>query len=128
MPVGAWRSAPVTDLLRRMNQPSDNFMAEMLVKVLDAFKPDRVWHLAANSDISYGTKYTDFDLKGGTLVTYDGKGEVKQTKELPAGDKPWVAGAYMARIARSDPDEVRAWLAGSATPGSFRASTTAGIA
>ena len=21
---------------------------------------DRVWHLAANSDISYGTKYTDF--------------------------------------------------------------------
>lgn len=35
------------------------------------FKPDRVWHLAANSDISYGTKYTDFDLKGGTLVTYN---------------------------------------------------------
>jgi UDP-glucose 4-epimerase len=34
-------------------------------------KPDRVWHLAANSDISYGTKYTDFDLKGGTLVTYN---------------------------------------------------------
>jgi len=35
------------------------------------FKPDRVWHLAANSDISFGTKYTDFDLKGGTLVTYN---------------------------------------------------------
>jgi UDP-glucose 4-epimerase len=35
------------------------------------FQPDRVWHLAANSDISYGTKYTDFDLKGGTLVTYN---------------------------------------------------------
>jgi UDP-glucose 4-epimerase len=34
-------------------------------------KPDRVWHLCANSDISYGTKYTDFDLKGGTLVTYN---------------------------------------------------------
>ena len=34
-------------------------------------KPDRVWHLAANSDISYGTKYTDFDLKGGTIVTYN---------------------------------------------------------
>ncbi|MGZ5476681.1 MAG: NAD-dependent epimerase/dehydratase family protein, partial [Thermoanaerobaculia bacterium] len=30
-----------------------------------------VWHLAANSDISFGTKYTDFDLKGGTLVTYN---------------------------------------------------------
>ena len=35
------------------------------------FRPDRIWHLAANSDISYGTKYTDFDLKGGTLVTYN---------------------------------------------------------
>jgi len=34
IPVGAWRSAPVTDLLRLMNQPSDNFMAEMLIKVL----------------------------------------------------------------------------------------------
>jgi UDP-glucose 4-epimerase len=35
------------------------------------FAPDRIWHLAANSDISFGTKYTDFDLKGGTLVTYN---------------------------------------------------------
>jgi UDP-glucose 4-epimerase len=34
------------------------------------FRPDRVWHLAANSDISYGTLHTDFDLKGGTLATY----------------------------------------------------------
>jgi UDP-glucose 4-epimerase len=39
--------------------------------LFEGFKPDRVWHLAANSDISYGTKYTDFDLKGGTLVTYN---------------------------------------------------------
>jgi UDP-glucose 4-epimerase len=42
-----------------------------VVKIFEDFKPDRVWHLAANSDISYGTKYTDFDLKGGTLVTYN---------------------------------------------------------
>jgi len=35
------------------------------------FRPERIWHLAANSDISFGTKYTDFDLKGGTLVTYN---------------------------------------------------------
>ena len=42
-----------------------------VVTLMDAFKPDRIWHLAANSDISYGTKYTDFDLKGGTLVTYN---------------------------------------------------------
>lgn len=34
VPVTAWRSAPLADLVRQMNQPSDNFMAEMLVKVL----------------------------------------------------------------------------------------------
>ena len=42
-----------------------------VVKLMDDFRPDRIWHLAANSDISFGTKYTDFDLKGGTLVTYN---------------------------------------------------------
>ena len=39
--------------------------------IFDSFKPQRIWHLAANSDISFGTTYTDFDLKGGTLVTYN---------------------------------------------------------
>jgi len=32
---------------------------------------DIVWHLAANSDISYGRTYTDWDLKNGTLATYN---------------------------------------------------------
>ena len=44
---------------------------DRVVALMESFKPNRVWHLAANSDISYGTKYTDFDLKGGTLVTYN---------------------------------------------------------
>lgn len=44
---------------------------DRVVALMRDFKPDRVWHLAANSDISFGTKYTDFDLKGGTLVTYN---------------------------------------------------------
>lgn len=44
---------------------------EQVVRLFEQAKPDIVWHLAANSDISYGTKYTDFDLKGGTLVTYN---------------------------------------------------------
>ena len=44
---------------------------EALVRHFEAFRPERVWHLAANSDISFGTTYTDFDLKGGTLVTYN---------------------------------------------------------
>src|SRR6185295_12577933 len=42
-----------------------------VVALMRDFRPDRVWHLAANSDISFGTKFTDFDLKGGTLVTYN---------------------------------------------------------
>lgn len=44
---------------------------EGVIALFDEARPDRVWHLAANSDISFGTKYTDFDLKGGTLVTYN---------------------------------------------------------
>ncbi|HEU4888917.1 MAG TPA: NAD-dependent epimerase/dehydratase family protein [Thermoanaerobaculia bacterium] len=44
---------------------------DRVIAVMESFRPDRVWHLAANSDISFGTKYTDFDLKGGTLVTYN---------------------------------------------------------
>jgi UDP-glucose 4-epimerase len=44
---------------------------ERVVELFEQIKPDLVWHLAANSDISFGTKYTDFDLKGGTLVTYN---------------------------------------------------------
>ncbi len=30
-----------------------------------------VWHMAANSDISQGAKYTDIDLRNGTLATYN---------------------------------------------------------
>ncbi|HEX7707367.1 MAG TPA: NAD-dependent epimerase/dehydratase family protein [Thermoanaerobaculia bacterium] len=44
---------------------------ERLIELVTRFQPERIWHLAANSDISFGTKYTDFDLKGGTLVTYN---------------------------------------------------------
>ena len=44
---------------------------EAVTALFAEVKPDRVWHLAANSDISFGTTYTDFDLKGGTLVTYN---------------------------------------------------------
>lgn len=30
-----------------------------------------VYHMAANSDISYGAKYTDVDLRNGTIATYN---------------------------------------------------------
>jgi UDP-glucose 4-epimerase len=42
-----------------------------VVGIFESFKPELVWHLAANSDISFGTLHTDFDLKGGTIVTYN---------------------------------------------------------
>jgi UDP-glucose 4-epimerase len=32
---------------------------------------DCVWHMAANSDIGHGERYTDWDLKQGTQVTYN---------------------------------------------------------
>lgn len=44
---------------------------ERVIELFHRARPDLVWHLAANSDVSYGTRYTDFDLKGGTIVTYN---------------------------------------------------------
>ncbi len=44
---------------------------DLTITLFRDFQPDVLWHLAANSDISYGTTYTDFDLNGGTLVTYN---------------------------------------------------------
>lgn len=53
---------------------------DAVVALLSEFRPERIWHLAANSDISYGTTYTDFDLKGGTLVTYNVLEAMRRTK------------------------------------------------
>src|SRR5258708_39340590 len=44
---------------------------DRLVALFQRLRPELVWPLAAKSAISYGTTYTDFDLKGGTLVTYN---------------------------------------------------------
>lgn len=57
---------------------------DRLAALFQEVRPDLVWHLCANSDISYGTTYTDFDLKGGTLVTYNllEAMRVAQTKQL----------------------------------------------
>jgi len=44
---------------------------EPTAELFASFKPERVWHLAANSDISFGTIHTDVDLKAGTIVTYN---------------------------------------------------------
>ena len=52
-------------------QELDLLDLDATIAAMARFRPERVWHLAANSDISFGTKYTDFDLKGGTLVTYN---------------------------------------------------------
>ena len=49
----------------------DLLHVEPVVSLFEEARPDLVWHVAANSDISFGTTYTDFDVKGGTLVTYN---------------------------------------------------------
>lgn len=41
------------------------------LKIFKKYGFDLVFHLSANSDISYGFKHTDWDLKQGTLVTYN---------------------------------------------------------
>jgi UDP-glucose 4-epimerase len=44
---------------------------DRVIALFQHVHPDLVWHLAANSDIQFGATYTDFDLKGGTIVTYN---------------------------------------------------------
>lgn len=44
---------------------------EAVLKIFKKHNFDLVWHLSANSDIGYGAKFTDWDLKQGTLVTYN---------------------------------------------------------
>ena len=41
-----------------------------LASLFEAWRPELVWHLAANSDIALGDSQTDFDLRGGPLATY----------------------------------------------------------
>jgi UDP-glucose 4-epimerase len=68
------KRAYVEPLLANPNfhfQEFDLLDRERVARFFDEARPDLVWHVAANSDISYGTAYTDFDLKGGTLVTYN---------------------------------------------------------
>ena len=55
--------------------PDFNFIKADLLD-LDTLKKsiggaEMIYHLAANSDISYGAKYTDYDLKQGTIATYN---------------------------------------------------------
>lgn len=49
------------------------------LKIFKKYKFDLVFHLSANSDISYGFKHTDWDLKQGTLVTYNILESMRQT-------------------------------------------------
>ncbi|MFA5750478.1 MAG: NAD-dependent epimerase/dehydratase family protein [Candidatus Shapirobacteria bacterium] len=42
-----------------------------LLKIFKRHKFDLVWHLSANSDIGYGARFTDWDLKQGTVATYN---------------------------------------------------------
>jgi len=66
---------------------------DRLVQLFESSEPDMVWHLAANSDISFGTKYTDFDLKGGTLATYNILEAIRRTgASMPSRSRARSAG------------------------------------
>lgn len=49
------------------------------LKVFKKYRFNLVVHLAANSDISFGAKFTDWDLKQGTIVTYNILESMRQT-------------------------------------------------
>jgi UDP-glucose 4-epimerase len=63
--------APFLEHPRFRFQETDLVSLEPTLELFNSFRPELVWHLAANSDIAYGTTHTDFDLKGGTIVTYN---------------------------------------------------------
>src|SRR3989344_2223206 len=44
---------------------------EATLKIFEKYRFDLVFHLSANSDISYGSKNTEWDIKQGILVTYN---------------------------------------------------------
>ena len=79
--VTEWRSAPVADLLRLMNPPSDNFMAETLVKVL-------------------GSRFgTSGSTAAGTRVVLDELGELDIAPRV-------IDGSGLSRSDRTSPREV----------------------
>jgi serine-type D-Ala-D-Ala carboxypeptidase/endopeptidase (penicillin-binding protein 4) len=76
--VTAWRSQPVTELLRLMNQPSDNFMAEMLVKVLGA-------RFGGSGSTAAGTRVIRAELAGLEIgpTIVDGSGLSRSDRTSP---------------------------------------------
>lgn len=58
-----------------LDEPGFAFIKEDLLNLGAIVKAmeghDLVFHMAANSDISYGTKFTDVDLKQGAVATYN---------------------------------------------------------
>ncbi len=76
--VTEWRSAPVADLLRLMNPPSDNFMAETLVKALGA-------RFGASGSTSAGTRVVRAELSelGVAAQVIDGSGLSRSDRTSP---------------------------------------------
>ena len=78
VPVGAWRSQPVAELVRLMNQPSDNFMAEMLIKVLGAQFGDR-----GSTAEGAGVIAEEMDVLGIAPTIVDGSGLSRSDRTSP---------------------------------------------
>jgi len=62
---------PLIDSKKVIFYKEDLLNFEEILNIFEKHKFNLVFHLSANSDIGYGAKFTDWDLKQGTLATYN---------------------------------------------------------
>ena len=78
-PVAAWRSEPVRSLIRQMNPPSDNFMAEMLIKAI-AVADGELGTTGAGADATEETLRKEYGIEP-TVI--DGSGLSRSDRTSP---------------------------------------------
>ncbi len=78
-PIAAWRSSSMRELVRQMNPPSDNFMAEMLIKAI-AVADGELGTTAAGAAAIEETLGKEFDIQP-TVI--DGSGLSRSDRTSP---------------------------------------------
>src|SRR5215207_9234060 len=78
-PVAAWRSLAVSGLIRQMNPPSDNFMAEMLIKAI-AVADGELGSTAAGADAIEETLQKEYGIEPDVT---DGSGLSRSDRTSP---------------------------------------------
>jgi D-alanyl-D-alanine carboxypeptidase/D-alanyl-D-alanine-endopeptidase (penicillin-binding protein 4) len=78
-PVGAWRSSSVRTLIRQMNPPSDNFMAEMFIKAI-AVADGELGSTPAGADAIEETLRKEYGIEPSVI---DGSGLSRSDRTSP---------------------------------------------